>query len=82
MNRAIYVLSGALKKAIRDSGIPQVELGARVGWDQARVSTLLRGMRFSEHTRAAVLMLGASLGIDPAECVRHVGRRRDTNEPR
>lgn len=80
MNSAVFVLSGALKKAIRDSGIPQVELGARVGWDQARVSHLLRGTRFSEETRAAVLMLAVSLGIEPAAAVRYVGKRRTSNE--
>jgi hypothetical protein len=78
MKRSIYVLSGALRKAIRDSGIPQVELGARVGWDQARVSHLLRGTRFSEETRAAVLMLAATLGIEPGAAVRYVGARRES----
>jgi hypothetical protein len=78
MNRAVYVLSGALKRAIRDSGIPQVELAARVGWDQARVSHLLSGTRFSEHTRAAVLMLAVTLGIEPGAAVRYVGAHRDS----
>jgi DNA-binding LacI/PurR family transcriptional regulator len=78
MNRAVYVLSGELKKAIRDSGIPQVELGARVGWDQARVSHLLRGTRFSEETRAAVLMLAVTLGIEPGAAVRYVRVRRES----
>lgn len=82
MSRAVYVLSGALKKAIRDSGISQVELGATVGWDQARVSHLLRGTRFSDETRAAVLMLAVTLGVEPAAAVRYVGKRRTTNDAR
>lgn len=73
---AIYVLSGALRKALRDSNIPQSELAARVGMHQPRLSALLRGTRFSEHTRAAVLMLGASLGVEPSAAVRYVGKRR------
>ncbi len=73
---AIYILSGALKTAIRGSGLSQAELGAIVGWDQARVSHLLRGTRFSEQTRAAVLLLGAVLNVEPALCVRYVGRRK------
>jgi hypothetical protein len=79
---AVYVLSGALKHAIRTSRVPQIELGARVGMHQPRLSALLRGLRFSDHTRAAVVMLGASLGVQPAACVRYVGKRRTGNEAR
>lgn len=77
---AVYVVSGALRKAVRASRLPQIELGARIGMHQPRLSALLRGRRFSERTRVAVLMLAASLGVEPAAAVRYVGKRRTSNE--
>jgi hypothetical protein len=76
MRHAIYVLSGTLKRAIRDSGLPQTELAARICMAQTRLSALLRDTRFNDHTKALVITLGATLGVSADECCKRVGRER------
>ncbi len=78
-NPAVFILSGAMKRAIRGSGINLVELAARAGFGQPRLSMLLANMRFGETTRTRIELLAITLGVAPVSAVRRVGQKRNAS---
>jgi transcriptional regulator with XRE-family HTH domain len=75
-NPACFIFSGVLKRAIRRSGINLIELAARAGIGQPRLSMLLNGKRFGQTTRAHVERLAITLDVPAESCVRRVGQKR------
>jgi hypothetical protein len=77
MTKGVYILSGALKRAIRDSKLPQIEIASRVAITHPRLSALLRNKRFGEHTKTLMTVLGATVGLHADQCARYGGTQRE-----
>ncbi len=75
-NPAVFILSGTMKRAIRDSGINFLELAARAGFGQPRLSMLMANKRFGQTTRTRVEILARTLAVPPELVVRRVGQKR------
>jgi hypothetical protein len=75
-NTAVYSISGALKRTIRQSPETLSALARPHGLTQGRISEALHGLRFGPRLRDRFDQLGVSLGLEPGVSVRRVGQRR------
>jgi len=75
-NPAVWAASGLSKRAVRSSGINQLELAARGGFGQPQLSMILAGKRFGNTTRTRWEILMATLGVKTEQAVRRVGQKR------
>jgi hypothetical protein len=73
---AVFSITGALKRAVRQSPATLTALAAPCGPTQGRISEALHGLRFGPRLRDRFEQLGASLGIAPERAMRRVGRRQ------
>ena len=73
-DRAAFVLSDALRRAIWESPRTLTALAFPFGFTASNLSSLIHGQRFGPRRRARIVELGASLGVPADACTREVER--------